>query len=49
MKKWLLVSWKAEVDGKGLSKSEQVEKLRSLVASNPQLLENPFFQRVKAL
>jgi DNA mismatch repair protein MSH2 len=47
--KQLLVSWKAEVDGKGLSKSEQVEKLRSLVASNPQLLENPFFQRVKAL
>ncbi|KAF2101994.1 DNA mismatch repair protein MSH2 [Rhizodiscina lignyota] len=47
--KEVLVKWKEEVEGKGLSKQEQVEKMKALVADNPELLANPFFLRVKAL
>lgn len=47
--KEVLMKWKEEVEGKGLSKQEQVEKMKALVKGNPELLANPFFQRVKAL
>lgn len=47
--KEVLVKWKQEAEEKGLSKSEQVEKMRELVAGNEKLLKNPFFQSIKAL
>jgi DNA mismatch repair protein MSH2 len=47
--KTLLVEWKKETEGKGLSKEEQVSKMRELVKGNPDLLANPFFKAVTAL
>lgn len=47
--KEVLVKWKQEVEGKGLSEKEQVERMRALVQENEDLLKNPFFQSVKAL
>ncbi|KAK5171652.1 MutS-like protein [Oleoguttula sp. CCFEE 6159] len=47
--KEVLVRWKAEVEGKGLSKREQVDKMKELVKGNAKLLRNPFFQNVRAL
>ena len=47
--KEVLVRWKEETEGKGMSKEEQVGKMRELVLGNEKLLENPFFQSVKAL
>lgn len=45
----MLVQWKVETEGKGMSKEDQVTKMRELVKTNQKLLENPFFQSVKAL
>ena len=47
--KEMLVQWKKEIEGKDLSKEDQVGKMRELVKGNQKLLENPFFQSVKAL
>lgn len=47
--KEMLVQWKKETEGKGLSTEDQVQKMRELVKGNEKLLENPFFQSVKAL
>ncbi|KAI9680284.1 MAG: MutS-like protein [Bathelium mastoideum] len=47
--KEVLVQWKKEVEGKDLSKQEQRSKLKDLVQGNERLLQNPFFQSVKAL
>ncbi|KAJ3485216.1 hypothetical protein NLG97_g6864 [Lecanicillium saksenae] len=49
MLKQLLVQWRDEVKDAGLSKEEQVAKLKALVGDNEKLLANPFFQSVKAL
>ncbi|VUC23710.1 unnamed protein product [Clonostachys rosea] len=49
MLKDLLKQWKEEVASGGLSKEEQVAKLKALVAADSKLLANPFFQSVKAL
>ena len=49
MLKDVLLRWKAETEGKGLTQAEQVQKMRDLVAGNEELLANPFFQSVKAL
>ncbi|KAF1816152.1 DNA mismatch repair protein MSH2 [Eremomyces bilateralis CBS 781.70] len=49
MLKELLKQWKQEVEGGELSEQEQVERMRSLVNSNKELLENPFFQNVQVL
>lgn len=45
----MLVRWKAECDGKGLSKEEMVGKMRELVKGDELLLGNPFFKSIKAL
>lgn len=45
----VLVRWKAECEGKGLSGDEMVGKMRDLVKSDMRLLENPFFKSIKAL
>ena len=47
--KEMLVQWKAETEGRGLSKEDQVAKLKELALSNQRLLANPFFQSIKTL
>ncbi|KAK4664978.1 MSH2 protein [Podospora pseudopauciseta] len=45
----VLVKWKDQVKGGGMTKQEMVERLRELVRSDERLEGNPFFQSVKAL
>ena len=45
----MLVLWKKETEGQDMSTEEQVSKMKELVMGNQKLLENPFFQSVKAL
>jgi len=45
----LLVKWKNEVEAEGLSGDEMVDRMKALVTKDEKLLENPFFQSVKAL
>ena len=47
--KEMLVQWKKETDGQEMSTEDQVEKMKELVMGNQKLLENPFFQSIKAL
>lgn len=47
--KEMLVQWKRETEGMGMSTEDQVSKMKELVMGNQKLLENPFFQSVKAL
>lgn len=47
--KEVLTQWKEATDGKGMSKKEQIEKMRELVKGNEELMGNPFFQSVLAL
>ncbi|KAI4123775.1 MAG: hypothetical protein LQ338_005102, partial [Usnochroma carphineum] len=47
--KEMLVRWKEDTEGKEMSTEEQVGKMRDLVMGNQRLLENPFYQSVKAL
>lgn len=47
--KEMLVRWKEETEGRGMSTEEQVTKMKELVMGNQKLLENPFFQSVKTL
>jgi DNA mismatch repair protein MSH2 len=47
--KGVLEKWKAETEGKGLSKKEQIERMRELVKGEKELLANPFFTAMKAL
>ncbi|KAI4128220.1 MAG: hypothetical protein LQ347_004269 [Umbilicaria vellea] len=47
--KGVLVQWKKETEGKEMSKADQASKMRELVMANQKLLDNPFFQSVKAL
>ncbi|KAL8761682.1 MAG: hypothetical protein Q9184_002217 [Pyrenodesmia sp. 2 TL-2023] len=49
MLKEVLARWKEETEGKGMSKQEQTVKMRELVMGNQKLLDNPFFQSVRAL
>lgn len=47
--KEMLVQWKRETEGQGMSTEDQVGKMKELVMGNQKLLENPFFQSIKAL
>ena len=47
--KEMLVQWKKATEGHDISKEEQVTKMKELVMGNQKLLDNPFFQSVKAL
>lgn len=47
--KGMLVKWKQETEGKGLSKEEMVQKMRDLVREDTRLVENSFFKSVRAL
>ena len=45
----ILKQWKIETEGKGLTTSDQVEKMKDLVRSNEKLRQNPFFRSTEAL
>ena len=47
--KEMLVQWKKETEGQEMSTEDQVEKMKELVMGNQKLLENPFFQSIRAL
>ncbi|KAL8820690.1 MAG: hypothetical protein Q9223_001146 [Gallowayella weberi] len=47
--KAMLVRWKEETEGREMSTEEQVGKMRELVMGDQKLLDNPFFQSVRAL
>ena len=47
--KEMLVQWKKDTEGQNMSTEDQVSKMKDLVKSNQKLLDNPFFQSVKAL
>ncbi|KAF2640358.1 DNA mismatch repair protein [Massarina eburnea CBS 473.64] len=47
--KEILVKWKAEVESQGLTKKQQVEKMKQLVKANQALLDNDFFKSIQAL
>ena len=47
--KEMLAQWKRETEGGGMSKEQMVSKMKELVMGNQKLLDNPFFQSVKAL
>jgi DNA mismatch repair protein MSH2 len=49
MLKEVLAKWKEEVESKGLTKKQQVEKMRELVQGNQALMANGFFKGVQAL
>lgn len=47
--KEMLVRWKEETGGSGMSKEDMVGKMKELILGNQKLLENPFFQSLKTL
>ncbi|KAF2195766.1 DNA mismatch repair protein [Zopfia rhizophila CBS 207.26] len=47
--KEMLVKWKEEVESQGLTKKQQVERMRELVKQNQKLRENGFFKGIQAL
>ena len=47
--KEMLNRWKAETSAQDTSKEDQVAKMKELIMGNEKLLENPFFQSIKAL
>jgi DNA mismatch repair protein MSH2/vacuolar protein sorting-associated protein IST1 len=49
MLKEVLKQWKEEVESKGLTKKQQVERMRELVKGNESLMANGFFKGVQAL
>jgi DNA mismatch repair protein MSH2/vacuolar protein sorting-associated protein IST1 len=49
MLKEVLAQWKSEVESKGLTKKQQVERMRELVKGNEALMGNGFFKGVQAL
>lgn len=49
MLKEVLAKWKEEVQSKGLTKKQQVERMRELVKENPKLMANGFFKGIQAL
>jgi DNA mismatch repair protein MSH2 len=47
--KKVLMSWKAEVESKGLTKTQQVQRMKELVLGEDALMQNAFFKSVQAL
>ncbi|KAJ6167015.1 DNA mismatch repair protein msh-2 [Penicillium chermesinum] len=47
--KGMLVKWKAEIEGKGLSSDQKRQVMRDLVRNDPKLQANKVFQGIKAL
>ena len=49
MLKKVLVQWKEEVESKGLTKAQQVERMKELVLGEDALMKNSFFKGIQAL
>jgi DNA mismatch repair protein MSH2 len=49
MLKQMLAQWKAEVESQGLTKKQQVERMKELVKENQALQANGFFKGIQAL
>lgn len=47
--KEMLIRWKSETEGRGMSREDMVGKMKELVLGNQKLLDNPFFTSMKAL
>ena len=47
--KAMLAKWKEEVESQGLTKKQQVERMRELVKENQALQANGFFKGIQAL
>ena len=47
--KEMLAKWKEEVESQGLTKKQQVERMRELVKENKALRDNGFFKTIQAL
>ncbi|KAF2676576.1 DNA mismatch repair protein [Lentithecium fluviatile CBS 122367] len=47
--KEVLATWKQEVESQGLTKKQQVERMKELVEKNQALMSNGFFKGIKAL
>ena len=47
--KEMLIQWKKETAGQDMTKEDMVGKMRELIMGSQKLLDNPFFQSVKAL
>ena len=47
--KEMLAKWKEEVESQGLTKKQQVERMRELVKENQALRDNGFFKTIQAL
>ncbi|KAL5384219.1 MutS-like protein [Paraphaeosphaeria minitans] len=47
--KKVLLTWKEEVESKGLTKTQQVQRMKELVLGEDALMINPFFKSVQAL
>jgi DNA mismatch repair protein MSH2/vacuolar protein sorting-associated protein IST1 len=47
--KEMLVKWKSDVESQGLTKKQQVERMRELVKENEALRQNGFFKGIQAL
>lgn len=45
----LLVRWKRDTDGQGLSREDMVRRMREMVRADEKLVGNPFFQSIQAL
>ncbi|ORY10211.1 DNA mismatch repair protein MSH2 [Clohesyomyces aquaticus] len=49
MLKEMLAQWKEEVESQGLTKKQQIERMRQLVKENERLRKNGFFKGIQAL
>ncbi|PSN64528.1 DNA mismatch repair protein-like protein msh-2 [Corynespora cassiicola Philippines] len=49
MLKEMLIKWKQEAEGQGLTKKQQVERMRELLRENQALHKNGFFKGIQAL
>lgn len=49
MLKKVLVQWKEEVESKGLTKAQQIERMKELVLGEDALMKNTFFKGIQAL
>ncbi|KAF2108650.1 DNA mismatch repair protein MSH2 [Lophiotrema nucula] len=47
--KEMLLDWKADVEAQGMTKKQQVERMRELVRKNEGLKQNGFFKTIQAL
>jgi DNA mismatch repair protein MSH2/vacuolar protein sorting-associated protein IST1 len=49
MLKRVLLQWKGEVESQGLTKTQQISRMKELVLGDKALMENAFFKGIQAL